>query len=84
MLEYTEYANKITLKNTKMNYDYKNLYLVEMRSDIGGALYYCGLTTRYLSTCDQEVQYRCASPGPMFDLKVHDLTDIVWINILDK
>ncbi len=47
-------------------------------------LVYCGLATKYYSKCDDNVYFVCSTPGPMFDLKVKQQTDIVWVNSLDS
>lgn len=69
-------------------YDWSNTYVVDMQSrkDETGKvlLYYCGIVTNIGSSCDDEVFEACSIPGPMFDLKVNQHVDIIWINNLNK
>jgi hypothetical protein len=78
----------VELANTPndSHYDFNNTYLVEVQSRNHNGkviLAYCGLVTRYGSSCESEVFPACSTPGPIFDLNVDQLTDIIWINKLN-
>lgn len=69
----------------KDNFNSAQTYVVSMIStyDENGEakLRYCGLTREWNGDCTNP-SYTCSSPGPMFDFKVNQEVDVIWINQL--
>lgn len=69
----------------KDNFNSAQTYVVSMIStyDENGEakLRYCGLAREWNGDCTNP-SYTCSSPGPMFDFKVNQEVDVIWINQL--